>query len=179
VSTLHGRLAPVYNYILAARCNDFSFATLFGVPNITAGLVAHADDILCIFKPDGLDFQAQNQEQAMTSRAMTRAWTNFAKYLEPAPRLGSPGPAWPPGEAVMLLQPQSKLRGDEPAGAQPYQAMADRLSRSALASGLMPCRRVKLWDALYWREKVAELPRLARKTPRRLGLRGAWAWGRL
>jgi hypothetical protein len=38
----------------------------------------------------------------------------------------------------------------------------------------MPCHRVKLWEALYWREKVAELPRLAREARRRLGLRGGW-----
>jgi carboxylesterase type B len=132
VSTLHGRLAPVYNYILAARCNDFSFGTFFGVPNITAGLVAHADDIPCIFKPDGQIFggvfKAQSEEQAKISRAMTRAWTNFAKYLDPAPRPGSPGSPWPPGGAVMLLKPEPELLDAELAGAQPYQAMADRWS---------------------------------------------------
>jgi hypothetical protein len=71
VSSLHGRLAPVYSYILAARCNDFSFATLFRVPNVTAGLVGHADDIPCIFKPGGPFLKAQSEEQAKTSRAMT------------------------------------------------------------------------------------------------------------
>ena len=82
VSKHHSKVAPAYSYLLASRCNDFSFGAEFGVPNISSGLVAHADDIPCIFKNDGVFLGPPSDEQAHTIKAMIREWTTFAKNLK-------------------------------------------------------------------------------------------------
>ena len=82
VSKYHSKVAPAYSYLLNSRCNDFTFGAEFGVPNISTGLVAHADDIPCIFKNDGVFLGPPSEEQAKTIKAMVHEWTTFAKSLK-------------------------------------------------------------------------------------------------
>ena len=144
VSTLHGREAPVYSYLLNSRCNDVSTASLFGEMDVTEDLVFHGDDIPCIFKPDGKVFGDQRPSQAETSRAMVRAWANFAKYLEPKPSVSwdLTGNRWNPGGRPMLFQTQSAVLTEQEEEKQPYKSRKDRL---------------ELWSSVYWREKKREI----------------------
>ena len=82
VSKQHGKVAPVFSYLLASRCNDFTFGAEFGVPKVSSGLVAHADDIPCIFKNDGVFLGSPSAAQAKTIKDMVREWTSFAKDLK-------------------------------------------------------------------------------------------------
>ena len=83
VSKQHSKVAPSYSYLLASRCNDLSLGVFFNSPSAEEpGFVSHGDDIPCIFKPDGIILGKQNEEQAATSQAMVKAWTNFAKHLK-------------------------------------------------------------------------------------------------
>ena len=82
VSRYHGKVAPAYSYLLASRCNDFTFGAEFGVPNPSKELVAHADDLPCIFKNDGVFLGSPSPEQAKTIKEMVREWTSFAKGLK-------------------------------------------------------------------------------------------------
>ena len=82
VSKYHSKVAPAYSYLLASRCNNFSFGAEFGVPNVSQELVAHADDIPCIFKNDGVFLGPPSKEKANTIKAMVGEWTTFAKNLK-------------------------------------------------------------------------------------------------
>ena len=144
VSTLHGKKAPVYSYLLNSRCNDVSTASLFSAMDVTEDLVFHGDDIPCIFKPDGKVFAEQRPSQAKTSRAVVRAWTNFAKHLQPEPSVSwdLTGNRWTPGGRPMLFQVQSAVLTEQEEEMQPYKSRKDRL---------------ELWSALYWRQKKREI----------------------
>ena len=82
VSRYHSKVAPAYSYLLASRCNDFTFGAEFGVPNTSKELVAHADDIPCIFKNDGVFLGSPSTEQAKIIKKMVREWATFAKNLK-------------------------------------------------------------------------------------------------
>ena len=82
MSRHHGKVAPAYSYLLASRCNNFTFGAEFGVPNVSRDLVAHADDIPCVFKNDGVFLGAPTQGQADTIKAVVKEWTSFAKDLK-------------------------------------------------------------------------------------------------
>ena len=82
VSRYHSKVAPAYSYLLASRCNDFTFGAEFGVPNTSKEFVAHADDIPCIFKNDGVFLGSPSTEQAKIIKQMVREWTTFAKNLK-------------------------------------------------------------------------------------------------
>ena len=82
MSKHHSKVAPAFSYLLASRCNDFTFGAEFGVPNINSKLVAHADDIPCIFKNDGVFLGPPSKEQANTIKTMVGEWTTFAKNLK-------------------------------------------------------------------------------------------------
>merc|ERR1712037_802877 len=111
VSTLHGKEAPVYSYLLNSRCNDVSTASLFSTMDVTEDLVFHGDDIPCIFKPDGKVFGEQRPSQAKTSRAVVRAWANFAKHLQPEPSVNwdLTGNRWNPGGRPMSSRPSQRF----------------------------------------------------------------------
>ena len=127
VSSLHGRHAPTYSYLLATRCSSVSLQALFGVPDVPEDLVPHGDDLPCIFKDEDGHLPEYTDARVNTSRAMVKAWTNFAKYLEvilTTPQLPStlhppfqpfpgqdPSP-WPRG-GVLVLQPQPRLITDD------------------------------------------------------------------
>ena len=82
VSRYHSKVAPAFSYLLTSRCNDFTFGAEFGVPNISSGFVAHADDMPCIFKNDGVFLGPPTKDQANIIKAMVREWTTFAKDLK-------------------------------------------------------------------------------------------------
>ena len=82
VSKYHGQVAPAFGYLLASRCNDFSFGAFFNVPNISSELVAHADDLPCIFKHDGKFLGSPSKQQEATIKTMVKEWTSFAKNLK-------------------------------------------------------------------------------------------------
>ena len=65
----------------------------------------------------------------MTSQAMIRSWTNFAKFENPSPYLNSQ-PEWPKEEMV-FFEPKSGLKSNET-------QLKDLLAR------------LMLWDKLYW-----------------------------
>merc|ERR1719244_987573 len=83
-------------YILASRCNDFTIGAFFNVPIITSDLVAHADDLPCIFKHDGLLLGKPTKEQKETIKAMVREWTSFAKNMRPS------STSWTSGGSPMI-----------------------------------------------------------------------------
>jgi hypothetical protein len=106
VSSLHSRHAPTYSYLLATRCSSVSLQTIFGVPDVPEDLVPHGDDLPCIFKDEDGHLPEYTDARVNTSRAMVKAWTNFAKYLEvilTIPQLPPP-PTLP---AVSRPRPQS------------------------------------------------------------------------
>ena len=144
VSRLHGKKAAVYSYLLNSRCNNVSTASLFSAMEVTEDLVFHGDDIPCIFKPDGKVFGKQSPNQAKTSRAVVRAWTNFAKHLQPELSLSwdLTGNRWTPGGRPMLFQTQSTVLTEQEEQRQPYKSRKDRL---------------ELWSSLYWMEKRKEI----------------------
>ena len=82
VSKYHSKVAPAYGYLLASRCNNFSFGEMFNAPNVTRELVAHADDLPCIFKHDGVFLGEPTKEQEETIKAMVKEWTSFAKNMK-------------------------------------------------------------------------------------------------
>ena len=82
VSKYHSKVAPAYSYLLASRCNDFTFGAEFGVPNTSKEFVAHADDIPCIFKNDGVFLGSPSTEQAKIIKEMVGEWATFAKSLK-------------------------------------------------------------------------------------------------
>ena len=82
MSKYHGQVAPAYGYLLASRCTDFSFGALFNAPNMSKELVAHADDLPCIFKHDGEFLGPPSEPQEATIKAMVKEWTSFAKNLK-------------------------------------------------------------------------------------------------
>jgi len=136
-------VAPVFSYLLASRCNDFTFGAEFGVPKVSSGLVAHADDIPCIFKNDGVFLGSPSAAQAKTIKDMVREWTSFAKDLKPA------SSSWKSGGPLMVFQqPESGVLTEEQAGIAAFQDLTDRMN---------------LWDALYWQKKKEELPALSKK----------------
>ena len=144
VSTLHGQKAPVYNYVLNSRCANFSTASLFSAMEVTDDLVFHGDDIPCIFKPDRKVFGEQSASQAKTSRAVVKAWTKFAKYLQPQPSISwdLTGNRWTSGGRPMLFQSQSGVLTELGEQTEPYKSRKDRL---------------ELWSSLYWRQKRDEI----------------------
>ena len=52
------------------------------MPDVPEDLVPHGDDLPCIFKDEDGLLPEYKDARANTSRAMVKAWTNFAKYLE-------------------------------------------------------------------------------------------------
>jgi len=143
VSKYHSKVAPAYSYLLASRCNDFTFGAEFGVPNTSKEFVAHADDIPCIFKNDGVFLGSPSTEQAKIIKEMVGEWATFAKSLKPSEN------SWKSGGPLMVFQqPQSGVLTNEEAKETPFQDFADRM---------------ELWDALYWQKKKEELPLLSKK----------------
>ena len=78
----HGRVTPAYRYLLASRYNHFSFGAFFNAPNIIQGLVAHADDLPCIFKHDGEFLERPSKQQESTIKEIVKEWTSFAKNMK-------------------------------------------------------------------------------------------------
>ena len=111
---------------------------------VTDDLVFHGDDIPCIFKPDRKVFGEQSASQAKTSRAVVKAWTKFAKYLQPQPSISwdLTGNRWTSGGRPMLFQSQSGVLTELGEQSEPYKSRKDRL---------------ELWSSLYWRQKRNEI----------------------
>merc|ERR1712192_53851 len=110
---------------------------------LCTGLVAHADDIPCIFKNDGVFLGPPSEEQAKTIKAMVHEWTTFAKSLKPSES------SWKSGGSLMVFQqPESGVLTKEQTEKAPFQDFADRM---------------ELLDALYWQKKKEELPVLSKK----------------
>ena len=124
VTKLHKKVAPVFPYVLNERCTDLSFSVFYGGGDKDYG-VAHADDANCIFHLFGTLTESGN----MTSQAMIRSWTNFAKFENPSPYLSSQ-PEWPKGE-MMFFESESGIKDNKT-------QFKDLLSR------------LMLWDKLYW-----------------------------
>jgi len=144
VSKQHSKVAPAYSYLLASRCNDLSIGVFFNSPSAEEpGFVSHGDDIPCIFKPDGIILGKQNEEQAATSQAMVKAWTNFAKHHKPATSA-----SWTSGGQPMIFQPESSILTRNQEKEQPFHGLADRM---------------QLWEDLYWKKKEEQLPMLIRE----------------
>merc|ERR1719336_526081 len=141
VTKYHSKEARVFSYILASRCNDFTIGAFFNVPNITSDLVAHADDLPCIFKHDGLLLGKPTKEQKDTIKAMVKEWTSFAKYMKPS------STSWTSGGSPMIFgQPESRVLDEEEYETPIFQDFGDRM---------------ELWDALYWQKKREQLKDIA------------------
>jgi len=154
VTKYHKHVAPVFSYILASRCNDFTIGAFFNVPNITSDLVAHADDLPCIFKHDGLLLGKPTKEQKETIKAMVREWTSFAKNMRPS------STSWTSGGSPMIFgQPESRVLDEEESKTLIFQDLGDRM---------------ELWDALYWQKKKEQLKDLAEKDL--LQALSSWNW---
>ena len=131
-------VAPVFPYVLNKRCTELSFSSLYGGGAKDYG-VSHADDLNCIFQPIP-QFGSLTESGNLTSQAMIRSWTNFAKFESPSPYLSSE-PEWPKGE-MMFFESESGLKKNET-------QLEDLMAR------------MMLWDKLYWEpleEKTAILP---------------------
>jgi len=144
VSKHHNKVAPSYSYLLTSRCNDLSLGAFVNSPSAKEpGFVSHGDDIPYIFKLGGIFLGKQNEEQAATSQAMVKAWTNFAKHLKP-----TASASWTSGGRPMIFQPESSILTRNQEKEEPFHGLGDRM---------------QLWEDLYWKKKEEQLPMLIRE----------------
>jgi len=130
VTKLHDKVAPVYPYVLNERCIESSLSLFLGGGEKDYG-VSHGDDLICMFGTMPFN-ETMTESGKLTSQAMIKTWTNFAKYEVPSPYLTSE-PAWPRGE-IMFFEEESGLKKN---GTELENLMA----------------RTMLWDKLYWQPR--------------------------
>jgi len=111
-SELMSRHSPVYNYLFNYESQELHFVKMF-FPDAgkVDGVVAHADDLLYLFKYPHTGWNKENPEYEIVMM-MTKIWTDFAKTGEPS--ISKLDASWPkatwPNHKYVVIDSQPSIQ---------------------------------------------------------------------